>query len=175
MNRFLTYSMLLLCSACAYTVVNPLPEDDDSTEGYRFYEPMPVLLVGCTRIELGFVPDYSRGYSVQPRAWLAKNDFEIKLDNAMLEEATSDLDSTALLTFLQTVGSEAIEGAEKLAALSGDVTGVVSRREAHLYRFVYDEKGRFEELDDLGKISDCPAPGGSGGGKGRATEGKPRS
>lgn len=165
--------------ACAYTVVRPLEVGDTTTRGYRFYGAMPYLLEGCTKLEVVYLPDFRRPYAVQPRAWLAKNDLDLQLAAGQLVQAKGELDATALLTFLQTVGSKAIEQAGTFAALSTrDETGPDGRRRATLYRFDVDDAGVVTGVTPL-PLGPCPGTGGHagrGGGRhgGPATGGKPR-
>ena len=167
----------LLASGCAYTIIKPVDYGDTGRRGYRIYDPQPILVSTCETTSIAFVPNLSRGYSVQPRAWLSKNKSELKVASGMLSEAAVELDSTAFLTLLQSVGGEAIKAAEKLAALGDGATGGL--RQAGVWSFDYDARGLLTGLRPLVVFGDCAAPTGSGRARAEGEEppaggGKPR-
>jgi hypothetical protein len=175
--RLLAALPLLGGLGCAYTIVKPLEPGDTGTRGYRFYGAMPYLLEGCTKLEVVYLPDFSRPYAVQPRAWLSKNQLELQLAAGQLVQARGEIDSTALLRFLETVGAEAIEQAGSFAALSTrDETGEDNRRHATLYRFDVDAGGVVTGVTPM-RLGRCPGSGGAAGKTGErgtpATGGKP--
>jgi hypothetical protein len=140
--------------------VRPLEAGDTTTPGYRFYEAAPAVLAGCEETKIVYLPDRSRGYAAQPRAWLAKNDYELNLENGMLTKTRGSLDTTALLSFLSDVGSEAIKAAGTLSALSAEAGG--ARREARLYVIEFDDGGLISGLRPIGSLGECPGPVASG-------------
>jgi hypothetical protein len=145
---------IFLFSGCAYTVVRPVKYSDRDMRGYRIYDPQPILVSTCETTSIAFVPNFNRGYSVISKAWLAKNKSTIKETSGILSEATTDVDSTAILTFIQTLGAEAIKQAEKLAALGEGATG--GMKKAGLWRLDYDENGILTGLHPIGELYDCP-------------------
>ena len=54
-------------ASCAYTSVKRVDFNDTKQRGIRVYDPKPVLIVNCDATTLAFLPDFSRGYTVQPR------------------------------------------------------------------------------------------------------------
>jgi hypothetical protein len=135
--------------------VRPIAPGDRDTPGYRFYDAQPAILAGCEQTQIIYLPDRSRGYAAQPHAWLAKNVYELEIENGMLKKTKGTLETTAFLSFLGDVASEAIEAADKLGMLSG--SGRVARQPT-LYVIDFDESGRISGLRNAGTFGECPAP-----------------
>ena len=156
---------LLVATGCAYSIVKPVaPGDSDS--GYRYYDPLPLLLEGCTKTEVFYIPNFSRGYAVQPRAWLSKNTHELSVAAGQLTQTKGTLDTTAFLTFLQNAATEAIKAAGTFAALStSDTMGLTNRRRATVHRFVFDEGGGLTGMEPLFSLGECPVGAGGAGGR----------
>jgi len=132
-----------VCSACAYTTVKPVEYTNRKRNGHRFYDPKPILVATCDAATVVYVPDYSRGYTVQPRAWLAKNDSKTAMLAGMLTEQHSNIDTTGPLTMAQALGSEAIKAAETVGKLFGGAVGATGIGAPGIYEFEYST-----ELDE---------------------------
>ena len=145
-GAILGFVVAILATGCAYTVVKPVGYDDEERRGVRYYDPQPVLVATCETVSVTFVPNYNRGYSVQFRSFLAKNDTSLYESGGMLSKIEADIDTTALLSFLQAVGSEALEQAGKLAALGAAGGGFPQQG---LWRFDYGADGKLEKLTPL--------------------------
>lgn len=165
-----------LSLGCAYTIVKPVGYDvtrkENQARGFRFYDPQPILFVGCSKTQLSYVPNFNRGYVVQPRAWFARNDFNLHLRDGMLAEADSEIDATAALTFFQELGTEAVKQLPALAALSAELRAQ-QRQTASVWKFDYDGAGALGGITKLADLGPCPGPAKQSGKKGtRATGGK---
>jgi hypothetical protein len=160
MQRFATTILLAVftTTGCAYTIVKPV-EPSDTARGYRYYDPLPLLLEGCAETKLFYLPNFNKGYAVQPRAWWAKNQYELQIEDGQLTAAKGTLDSTALLALLENVGSEAVESAGSLAALSAnDGSSQAVRHRARIYRFDFDAAtGILSGLTSIAELGQCPA------------------
>jgi hypothetical protein len=137
-GAILGFVVAILATGCAYTVVKPVGYDDEESRGVRYYDPQPVLVATCETVSVAFVPNYNRGYSVQFRSFLAKNDTSIGESGGMLSKIEANIDTTALLSFLQAVG--------KLAALGAAGGGF---QQQGIWRFDYDADGNLEKLTPL--------------------------
>jgi hypothetical protein len=142
----LGFFVAILAGGCAYTVVEPVGYDDAGRRGVRYYEPQPLLVATCETVSVAFVPNYNRGYSVQFRSFLARNNTSIQESGGMLSKIAADVDTAPLLSLLEGVGAEALEQAEKLAALGAAGGGFEQRG---VWRFDYDAHGNLENLTPL--------------------------
>jgi len=166
MNSRMVLALLVACgleAGCAYTIVKPVERGDLDSRGYRYYDPLPLLLEGCTTTQIVYVPDFQRGYAVQPRTWLAKQDHELQLADGRLSQTKTSTDTTAILTLIQNVATEAIKNAASLAALS-DAAGESNRAYATIRPIQYDaETGAFAGFGTATVLSPCPASGSAEG------------
>ena len=144
-SSLVTVGVLLLCAGCAATSAVPVPYADRATEGFRVYDPKPMLLVTSKSAQIVFIPNLDRGYAVRFWAFLAKNDITLKTTDGAMTELSSHLDTTAALTLLQTLGQEALKQVDKLKALGGPVDGTIPGKEG-LYEFQFNERGEFRGL-----------------------------
>jgi hypothetical protein len=130
-------------SACSYTTAEPVKFADRDTDGFRFYDVKPLLVITPTNTNVIYVPDFERGYSAQLGAILTKNKSIIKINNSVLSEVEGDLDATGPLSGFFSYASTALtEGAKLGAVISESISGGVPGR-----------YGVFEfELDDAGQI-----------------------
>ncbi len=155
MSRIVAIAALLALSlGCVGTRVRPVDPDDREQHGVRYYDPQPLLVVTCETTQIVYIPNLGRGYTVRPRALFAKNDFSIEVSGGMLSELHADMDSTSLLTFLQSVGSEAIGAAAGAAAAESalaPIPGMVG-----IWRFDYDETGTVSGLTRIAESKPCP-------------------
>jgi len=70
-------------------------------QGIEVYRPAYCFVVSETNASVFTCPNLASSYVIKPRSFLAKNDFSVELSSGMLEKATDELDTTAILTFLQ--------------------------------------------------------------------------
>jgi hypothetical protein len=142
MRYLVTVIALLLCSGCAGTTSTPVAYGDRKTEGFRIYDPKPLLVVTNKTAQVVFVPNFNRGYAVRFYAYLSKNDVTLKTADGAMTELGSHLDTTAALTLFQTLAQEALKQVDKLKALGSAVDGTITGKEG-LYEFEFDDNGRF--------------------------------
>lgn len=142
--KILLASLLVTLTGCAaWTSVRPVDYSDRSQTGLRVYDPIPLLVVTETSTRVVFVPNFERGYTVSFHAWLAKNQASIKVgDGALTTEMGTNMDTSGLLSLLQSVGGSALENADKLAAFGATVEGTISKLEG-IYRFEFSAEGDF--------------------------------
>jgi len=145
---------LLFSLGCASTQVRPVAYGDDETPGVRYYDPQALLIVTCETTQVIFIPHFQRGYTVQPRVWLAKNDFSIEQSNGMLGELAADMDSTNALTLLQSAATEALEAAAPLSARGESALAPIPGMTG-IWRFDYDETGMVAGLTRISEAAAC--------------------
>lgn len=92
-----------LVSACAMIETNQA-KLSEKPDGVRVYPPKVYLFVGTNASWLTYAPDFERAYDVKPITILAKQDFKIELGDGQLNSLTASQDTTAILTFLQSMG-----------------------------------------------------------------------
>ncbi len=151
-NAILT--ALLLSLGCASTQVRPVSYDDNERPGIRYYDPQALLVVTCETTQVVFVPNYQRGYTVQPRAWLAKNDFSIEQSNGMLGELKADMDSASALTLLQSAATEALKTSGSLSARGESALAPIPGMTG-IWRFDYDRDGVVAGLTRISEAYEC--------------------
>lgn len=127
----------VLCAGCAYTKVLPVDPHDRMTEGLRVYDTKPILVVGSS-IDIKFIPNYSRSYVVQFGAFLSKNDVTVQVENGVIKQLDSKLDTTAIVDLLKAIAEKAIPLAGGTAnGLSTNASGGLVR----IYDFEFDDYG----------------------------------
>ena len=131
----------------SWVTVQPLKADDRETNGFRFYEAKPLLVVTDTNTQIIYVPNYSRPYSVQFGTFLAKHDIVLETDGALLKKIEDKTDPTEFIKGLIALGGQALTEAFKksAAAASEPVSGKVIA----VYDFIFDDKGNIMELKKL--------------------------
>jgi hypothetical protein len=145
----------LLISSCAETTATRVTYDDTKTEGVRFYDPLPLLVVTCQNAQLVSVPDFSRGYAVTFKAGMSKNNSDIKLTEGLLTEASANLDDSGLLSMLQSWGEKALGSAKDLAALGAQVPGTIPGMEG-VWRLNFNGDGSFKDMTQIQQGKPCP-------------------
>jgi hypothetical protein len=65
--------------ACATVTITPVTKEDRKTQGVRYYESEPYLLVAKETIQLVWLPNYNMGYAVRTQPGLGKADGSVKL------------------------------------------------------------------------------------------------
>lgn len=137
-----------IISGCSITTAVPVKYSDSKTEGFRIYDPKPLLVITDKQASIVFVPDYTRGYAVKFKAYLAKNKSKMVASNGAMTEINADIDSTGVLDLLSSLGQEALKQAKTLSALGADVTGTISNKQG-IYEFNFDVQGNFTGLTKL--------------------------
>ena len=154
---FYIFSISVFIHGCSYTSVKPVIYTDTTTKGFRVYDPQPILVSNCESTTIGFVPDYSRGYAINVRSVMAKNKSTVKASGGIATELSTELDTAAFLTLIQTLGQEALKQAEKLAGLGASATGGLQH--GGIWRMDYDETGRLSGATEIVPPYKCPAAG----------------
>jgi hypothetical protein len=85
---------------------------------------------------------------------------------------STDIDTTALLSLVQSVATEAAKAPEKFMALSASLGGRLTK--SGIWRLDYDGSGRLAGLQQVGPLTDCPGDGGAAGGSPKEGKGKQR-
>lgn len=128
--------LILAGAGCAGIAYQPIQSDaqdaSSATTGLRYFDSSPYLLMqkdkGGTNwtAQLLYLPDQTKKYQAQPYAWLAMNNSSFAFSNAILTDASSDADASAVAAAIiqtaakiaNTVGPFArVQGAPTLANL----------------------------------------------------------
>ncbi len=170
-------------TGCASIQIKPVTYQDSETQGLRFYQPRPYLLItldqakGCAA-QVIYLPDFSRGYAVTTSAGLGSVSFKPTLQNGwMLAGFDSKVQSETAQNLSALTG--ALAEAAKFGTLRefvsppSNIGGQQAGKEAMgpgLYRFNYDLHGKLrgEEpvtallhvTDAQGQPVGCPAVAG---------------
>jgi hypothetical protein len=117
-------SMIVGLTGCAGTTVTPISygtgatavggKADADAKGLRYYEGAYFLIVysngkGGLKSEVKFLPDLTRKRSINPYAYLAKNETTLTFSNGMLTESNSVIDEAIIPKAM-------ISAAEKIAS-----------------------------------------------------------
>jgi hypothetical protein len=108
----------ILLTGCA-GVSTHRAEKGAPIRGIRVYLPKVYIVVfepganGQGSSMLITVPDAENAYDVKPWAFLAKNDFSLKLGEGAISDVSANLDSTAALSLIQKAAELAAAAAEK--------------------------------------------------------------
>lgn len=150
MSRIMPFFLLVFLAGCAETTITPIDYADRSpkTRGLRVYDPKPLLVVTSNNTSVVFVPDFNRAYAVTFHAFLSKNNVTIKTTDGALTELSSDLDTTQILSFFESLGKEALAQAKDLKALGTSVDGTIPDKQG-VYEFVFDQSGSFVGLKKI--------------------------
>ena len=101
------FSVAFSSSGCfSYLATYRVSTPDDEPRGIRVYAPRHYLMVDATekKSQLVTLSNPCRAYDIRPITVLSKQDFRIELEESRLEGLSANQDSTAWLTFLQSVG-----------------------------------------------------------------------
>jgi hypothetical protein len=137
---------------CAGVIVAPVKNDDVKTEGVRYYQSEPYLLVtkdsvkATYSIQLIFLPNYNKGYAVRVKSGLGSANGSVKLGNGwQLTEFGGISDTkipetiTALTSLVKEIGT--IASSRALTPPTDEKYGLLPG----LYRLKFNpEKGYFE-------------------------------
>jgi hypothetical protein len=132
----------LLSLGCAGFVTS---NDDQGVEVYR---PGYCFVVSESNASVFTCPNLASSYEIKPRSFLAKNDFSVELTSGMLEAASSELDTTAILTFFQGA-AETAAGAVGSAVAEGSVEGGIGLAPGFYF---WDGSGPLERIDAGGTL-----------------------
>jgi hypothetical protein len=147
---------VFLTSACAQTTVKPVKYNNFDKEGLRVYDPLPLLIITCTNVQLVSVPDFTRGYTVTFKSFLAKNNSSAKVTEGLITELSANLDDTGLLSLLQSWGEKALGVAKDLAQLGAQVPGTIAGMEG-IWRLNFDAaNGQFMNMTRIQSGGPCP-------------------
>ncbi len=162
MKKLLILLLPSLISACAYTTSKPV-EYASKEEGFRIYDPKPVLVITCQSVQIATLPDFTRGYAVNFDAVLAKNTSSVQVTEGQLTQASANLDDTAPLQLLQAWGEKALGSAQALAALGSPVSGTIPGM-LGIWLIDYSPDGNIASLHPITPMSlmDKPCPGNGG-------------
>jgi len=94
----------------------------NENQGIEVYRPAYCFVVSDTNASVFTCPNLASSYLIEPRSFLAKNEFSVELSSGMLAKATDKLDTTAILTFLQGAAETAAQAAGSSAS-EGSVEG----------------------------------------------------
>lgn len=136
--------LAIYMGGCAWTTVQPIKGDDRETNGFRYYDPKPLLVVTETTTQIIFVPNYSRPYAVRFGAFLSKHDMKLTIaDGAFFKEIDDKQDPTELIKGLIALGQDALKAASSAAKAAADQT---AGKLTGIYEFVFDQQGNITEL-----------------------------
>jgi hypothetical protein len=147
--------LAVITSACAYTTTKRV-DYTSKEDGFRIYDPLPLLIVTCTNVQLISIPDFTRGYIVEFGAVLAKNNSNIKLSEGLATELSANLDDTALLSLLQGWGEKAIENVKDLTTLGAQVPGTLPGMEG-IWLLEFGATGQLVGMKQIQKGNTCPS------------------
>lgn len=145
-------AIAITCTGCAYVTAVPV-KPGSNVQGIRIYDVKPILIVDGATTQIHMVPNYNRAYALQFGAFLAKNDFQVKMSNGILSEVHANMDSTDFIKFLSDILKqvEAANGLSDVGTPSAS-TGVKDRFQ--VYDFVFEDNGNLKELKPLIYTSD---------------------
>jgi galactitol-specific phosphotransferase system IIB component len=141
--RFSIVAAAASTAGCGYTRVVPVDQHDRFTEGLRICETKPILIVTPASSQIQFIPNYSKMYAVQFGAFLAKNEFSIKVDNCNVTQLDSKLDSTAIIELLKSLAGELIPKPPAAKTTAGEP---IMGPTAIIYEFIFDDYGNIVRL-----------------------------
>ena len=153
----LMLALAVLASGCAGTTAVPVSRTDTRTQGIRYYEVKPLLVLrtsdkGVASWDVIFVPNYNRGYALQFAAFLAKNDVEAEFsDGGALKKIGSKLDSTAAIDLIKLAAQVAT--GSPLKSMSPSPGRSAGPQPPAIYEFVFDDEGN---LTGLRPLPTCP-------------------
>lgn len=137
----------LLLNACAWVSVKPVKPTDTETNGFRYYDTKPLLVVTDTNTQVIFVPNYSRAYSLSFGAFMSKHDITLETkDGTFFTKIDDKQDPAEFLKGLVALGQDAIKAAGQAAKAASDP---VAGKLVALYDFVFDANGVFQKLNKI--------------------------
>lgn len=146
-NFVLGSFLLAVLSGCAWTIVKPIAGSDRITEGFRYYDTKPLLVVTDSSTQVIFVPNYSRAYAVKYGAFLSKHDVKLTIaDGAFFKEIDDKQDPTELVKGLVALGQEAMKS---LATVAKAASEPISGKLVAMYEFNFDSEGNFIGLTPI--------------------------
>jgi len=119
----------------------------NDNRGIEVYRPGYCFIVSESNASVFTCPNLASSYEIKPRSFLAKNDFNVELTSGMLESASSELDTTAILTFFQGA-AETAAGAVGAAVAEGSVEGGIGLAPGFYF---WDGSGPIKRIDSDGR------------------------
>ena len=116
-------------------------------QGIEVYRPAYCFVVSETNASVFTCPNLASSYEIKPRSFLARNDFSVELSSGMLEKASDELDTTAILTFLKDA-SEIAARAAGSAVAEASVDGGIGLEPGFYF---WDGSGPLTRIDSGGK------------------------
>lgn len=110
----------LFIAGCARTVYTPVDPKDDNSDGFRFYQSSPYLLVytngkGGITTQILYIADPAKLVSAKPKNFLSKSDLSMEFENGVLTKSKSDIDATivpsTIIKAAQSVATTFLAGA----------------------------------------------------------------
>jgi hypothetical protein len=134
-------SAFLLAGCAGFVTSNDM-------QGVEVYRPGYCFVVSESNASVFTCPNLASSYEIKPRSFLAKNDFSVELSSGMLEKATDDLDTTAILTFLQGAAETAAKAAASPVS-QGSVEGTIGLEPGFYF---WDGSGGLKRIDTDGTL-----------------------
>jgi hypothetical protein len=134
-------SSLLLVGCAGFVTSN-------GDQGIEVYRPGYCFVVSDSNASVFTCPNLASSYQIKPRSFLAKNDFSVELSSGMLEKASDELDTTAILTFFQGAAATAAKAAGSAVA-EGSVEGGIGLEPGFYF---WDGSGPLTRIDSGGKL-----------------------
>lgn len=130
--------MLFIIGGCA-TLMITKADNDSEWKGIRVYQPKIYLFVKEGQGTIMALPDFQKPYDIQPFTLLANHNFNIKINNGLITDLTSNQDVTAFLSFAQgmaQLGKDAALAAGEEIYISGIPNGV----------YILEKDGSFRKI-----------------------------
>lgn len=119
LNIFLASVVLALTGCAGLSTGSPDPKQNDTTDGFRYYETSPFLLIttdgkGGLESKVLYLPDTTKLRTIKPYSFAAKNQATLTFDKGTLVQAKAVVDETivptAIVGALEKVAIAAIKG-----------------------------------------------------------------
>jgi hypothetical protein len=123
MRRFIFYVpaviSLIFAAGCARTIYTPVDPNNDTGDGFRFYQSSPYLLVytngkGGITTQILYIADPAKLVSARPKNFLSKSDMTLEFENGVLTKSKTEVDATivpsAIIKAAQSVATAFLAG-----------------------------------------------------------------
>ncbi|UTA67273.1 hypothetical protein [Emticicia sp. 21SJ11W-3] len=102
--KFIALSIMLILSGCAELVYKPVKnegKDKDTSNGFRYYNSSPYLLVhsngkGGLITQIVYLPDPFKKMDVKPKSFLANFQITMEFENGIFQTSKSTFDATVV-------------------------------------------------------------------------------
>ncbi|MEM9902648.1 MAG: hypothetical protein AAF865_14975 [Pseudomonadota bacterium] len=146
----LSFSAILLSTACSWVSVEPITEDNADARGVRVYDQKPLLVVSGPQVSVVMVPNPDRAYAVRFGTFLAKHDLELTTENGTLSKISSNQDTTAFPIALVNLVTEAVKSGNPIpGAFSSTAAPRVTGADFAIFDIIFDGQGNIEKLVPL--------------------------